>query len=90
MAPGEKEQIYAALIEAGRDPKDFDIMGGIMGLFKGVDDVADLDETCEQQLPFAVGSGATWVVAKPSQFINRAEEFPDFCRRYVQHIKALG
>jgi alkanesulfonate monooxygenase SsuD/methylene tetrahydromethanopterin reductase-like flavin-dependent oxidoreductase (luciferase family) len=90
MAPGEKEQIYAALIAAGRDPKDFDIMGGIMGMFKGADDVADLDETCEQQLPFAIESGATWVIAKPSQFISRAEEFPDFCRRYVKHIKALG
>jgi hypothetical protein len=33
------------LIEAGRDPKDFDIMCGIMGIFKGADDVADLDAT---------------------------------------------
>jgi probable F420-dependent oxidoreductase len=90
MAPGEKEQIYAALTAAGRDPKYFDIMGGIMGKFEGADDVADLDETCERQLPFNMESGAAWVVAKPSQFINRAEEFPDFCRRYVKHIKALS
>jgi alkanesulfonate monooxygenase SsuD/methylene tetrahydromethanopterin reductase-like flavin-dependent oxidoreductase (luciferase family) len=90
MAPGEKEQIYETLTAAGRDPKDFDIMGGIMGMFKGADDVADLAETCERQLPFNIASGAGWVVAKPSQFINRAEELPDFCRRYVKHIKALG
>jgi probable F420-dependent oxidoreductase len=90
MAPGEKEQIYAALTAAGRDPQDFDIVGGIMGKFNGADDVADLDATCARQLPFNIESGAGWVVAKPSQFIDRAEEFPDFCRRYVQHIKALG
>jgi probable F420-dependent oxidoreductase len=89
MAPGEKDRIYEALTAAGRDPKTFDIMGGIMGFFKGSDDVADLDEACKQ-IPANVKSGATAIVAKPSQFIRTKEEFPDFCRRFADQVKSAG
>jgi alkanesulfonate monooxygenase SsuD/methylene tetrahydromethanopterin reductase-like flavin-dependent oxidoreductase (luciferase family) len=89
MAPGEKDQIYAALRAAGRDPKTVDILGGIMGFFKGADDVADLEEAFEQ-LPMDVENGATAIIAKPSQFIRSLDEFPEFCRRFVERIKNLG
>ena len=88
MAPGEKEKLYAALAAAGRDPKDFDIMGGIMGHFKGPDDVADPEDGF-RQLPAALKAGSTAVVAKPSQFIRHPDELPDFCRRFVERVKAL-
>ena len=88
MAPGEKDQIYAALRAAGRDPKDFGMLGGIMGFFKGGNDVADLEEAFEQ-LPMGVANGATAIIAKPSQFIRSVDEFPAFCRRFVERIKQL-
>ena len=89
MAPGEKEKIYAALTAAGRDPKDFDIMGGIMGRFDGPDDLADLEDAFGQ-LPAVVSAGSTAVIAKPSQFIRHPDELPEFCRRFVERIKSLG
>jgi alkanesulfonate monooxygenase SsuD/methylene tetrahydromethanopterin reductase-like flavin-dependent oxidoreductase (luciferase family) len=89
MAPGEKDRIYEALTAAGRSPKTFDIMGGIMGSFKGPDDVADLDEACKQ-IPANLASGATTIIAKPSQYIRTKEEFPDFCRRFIDRVKAAG
>jgi len=88
MAPGEKDQIYAALRAAGRDPKDFGMLGGIMGFFKVSNDVADLEEAFEQ-LPMGVANGATAIIAKPSQFIRSVDEFPAFCRRFVERIKQL-
>jgi probable F420-dependent oxidoreductase len=89
MAPGEKDRIYAALIAAGRDPKTFDIMGGIMGTFKGSDDLADLDEACKQ-IPANVESGATTIICKPAQYIRTEDGFPDFCRRFIDRVKSAN
>jgi probable F420-dependent oxidoreductase len=87
MAPGEWDQICEALTAAGRDPKSFDVLGGIMGSFKGTDDVADLDEACKQ-IPTNVRSGATVIVAKPSQYIRSLDEFPAFCRRFADRVRS--
>jgi probable F420-dependent oxidoreductase len=89
MAPGEKDRIYEALTAAGRDTKNFDILGGIMGTFKGPDDLADLDEACKQ-IPVNVASGATVIICKPAQFIRTLDELPDFCRRFVDRVKSAG
>ena len=89
MAPGEKDRIYEALEAAGRDPKTFGILGGIMGTFKSSDDLADLDEACKQ-IPANLASGATVIIAKPSQYIRTLDEFPDFCRRFVDRVKSAG
>jgi alkanesulfonate monooxygenase SsuD/methylene tetrahydromethanopterin reductase-like flavin-dependent oxidoreductase (luciferase family) len=89
MAPGEKDRIYEALRAAGRDPKSFDIMGGIMGFFKGSDDLADLDEACKQ-IPANLESGATTIIAKPSQYIRTVDEFPDFCRQFIDRVRAAS
>ena len=59
-----------------------------MGFFNGADDVADLEEAFKQ-LPMGVANGATAIIAKPSQFIRSIDEFPEFCRRFVERIKDL-
>jgi hypothetical protein len=51
----------------------------MMGTFKSADDLANLDEAC-QQIPANVASGTTTIIAKLSQYIRTKDELPDFCR----------
>jgi probable F420-dependent oxidoreductase len=95
FAPGapiplaEREELFEALAEAGRDTASFDLMGGIIGTFDDVDDVADLDAALER---FRAERDYGWTAAiiKPTQFIRHPDELPDFCRKVVQRVKEMG
>lgn len=89
MHPGDKELLFDELKAAGRDLSSFDLMGGIMGFFKGADDVADIEQGFAQ-LQANRDFGATHVVAKPSQFIRHPDELPEFCRKFVTRVKEIG
>jgi probable F420-dependent oxidoreductase len=89
MYPGDKEVLFAGLEAAGRDLASFDLMGGIMGTFEGVDDVADWEQGFAQ-LQANRDFGATYVVAKPSQFVAELADFAEFCRMFAARVKAIG
>jgi alkanesulfonate monooxygenase SsuD/methylene tetrahydromethanopterin reductase-like flavin-dependent oxidoreductase (luciferase family) len=89
MYPGDKEVLFAGLEAAGRDLAGFDLMGGIMGMFVGTDDVADWEQGFAQ-LQANRDFGATYVVAKPSQFVAEFADFPEFCRTFAARVKAIG
>ena len=89
MFPGDKEVLFNALEAAGRDLSTFELMGGIMGLFAGADDVADWEQGFAQ-LQDNRDFGATYVVAKPSQFVACLADFPAFCRTFAERVKAIA
>ncbi len=89
MYPGDKEVLFEALTAAGRDLSTFDLMGGIMGLFEDADDVADWEKGFAQ-LQANRDFGASYVVAKPSQFVADLADFPKFCRAFAARVKAIG
>ena len=89
MFPGDKEILFDALRAAGRDPVPFDLMGGIMGRFEEQDDVSDW-EIGFAQLQANRDFGATYVVAKPSQFVRDLADFPRFCRAFADRVMANG
>ncbi len=64
-------------------------MGGIMGMLEGADDVADWEQGFSQ-LQANRDFGATYVVAKPSQFVADLADFPEFCRAFATRVKAIG
>jgi alkanesulfonate monooxygenase SsuD/methylene tetrahydromethanopterin reductase-like flavin-dependent oxidoreductase (luciferase family) len=89
MHPGDKDILFEALAAAGRDPAAFDMMGGIMGMFDGPDDVADWEQGFAQ-LQANRDIGSTYVVAKPSQFVRNRDDLPEFCRAFAERVKAIG
>lgn len=89
MHPGDKEILLEALTAAGRDTASFDLMGGIMGHLSAADDVADW-EAGFAQLQANRDFGASYVVAKPSQFVRDLADFPQFCRSFAARVQAIG
>jgi len=89
MYPGDKELLFDALANAGRDLATFDLMGGISGQFDGADDVADWEQGFAQ-LQANRDFGATYVVAKPSQFVADLADFPKFCSTFAARVAAIG
>jgi probable F420-dependent oxidoreductase len=85
----QRDLIFETAAAAGHDMSKLELMGGVMGIFKGPDDVADIQDAFDQ-LPKQKAFGSTAVVAKPSQFIRHIDELPEFCRRFVERVKEIG
>jgi len=78
----ELAPLWTALRQAGRDPGDVEVVGGIRGHFRRADGVADLDEAA-RAIPGQLEAGYTTICFKPSQYTDDPREVAALCRRLV-------
>lgn len=88
-APAELDLLRRALAEAGRDPDELELVGGIRGRFVSADAVADLDEALAQ-VPAVVERGFRSVCFKPSMYTDDPADLGDVCRRVVAAVEGAG
>jgi probable F420-dependent oxidoreductase len=77
--------IRAALADAGRDPSELEVIGGIRPRFTADDAPADLDEAMAA-IPGKIAQGCTSICFKPSQYTDDPAEVGDLCRRMVAAV----
>jgi len=82
------ERLRAALVEAGRDPSGFELVGGTRGRFLDADSPADLDEALAT-IPAQLERGFTSICIKPSQFLDDRSRHAEWCREVVRKVDLL-
>jgi probable F420-dependent oxidoreductase len=92
MGPPSEEdvaRVSAGLSAAGRDLRELELVGGIVGVFRDATSVASLNDALAS-VPPQLAVGVTSLVVKPSQFIDDAAQFPAFAREVVAKVAALA
>ena len=84
----ELERLRTALVEAGRDPAELEMVGGTRGRFLDPGGVADLDEALAV-IPPQLERGFTTICIKPSQFTDDPNDVGPLCREIVTRVEAL-
>jgi probable F420-dependent oxidoreductase len=74
--------LRAALVAAGRDPGELELVGGVRGSFAGVAGVADLGRALAS-IPPQLADGFTTFCVKPSQFTDDPDRVGALCREIV-------
>jgi probable F420-dependent oxidoreductase len=82
------ERVRSAMVDAGRDPAELEMVGGTRGRFPDPASVADLGEALAS-IPPQLERGFSTICIKPSQFIDDRAEIGRFCREVVEHVDAL-
>jgi probable F420-dependent oxidoreductase len=82
------ERLRSAMVAAGRDPAELELVGGTRGRFADADSVADLGEALAS-VPPQLARGFTTICIKPSQFIDDPNQVGAFCRDVLQRVDAL-
>jgi probable F420-dependent oxidoreductase len=82
------QRLRSAMAEAGRDPAGLEMVGGTRGRFPDATSVADLDDALAS-IPRQVARGFTTICIKPSQFIDKLDRFPAFCREVVERVAQM-
>lgn len=83
------ERVRNALRDAGRDPAQIEIVGGIRPRFPDASRPADLDEAAAS-IPDQVAAGYTAICFNPSQYVDEIAEVPAICRRLVALTSRAG
>ncbi|MGH2928198.1 MAG: TIGR03619 family F420-dependent LLM class oxidoreductase [Solirubrobacteraceae bacterium] len=78
----ELAPLWGALRDAGRDPAQLEVVGGIRGRFDRADGVADL-EAAAAAIPAQLRDGYTTICFKPSQYTDDPRQVGALCRRLV-------
>jgi probable F420-dependent oxidoreductase len=81
-------RVRAALVQAGRDPTGFELVGGTRGRFPDAAGPADLDEALAT-IPAQLERGFTSICIKPSQFLDDRSGHAEWCREVVRKVDAL-
>ncbi len=77
------------MLDAGRDPGELELVGGIRGRFPDAVGPADLDEALAS-VPSQVERGFTTLCFKPSMYIDDARDVALLCRSIATKLEALG
>jgi len=80
-------RIRSALRDAGRDPDQLEMIGGIRGSFPAGGGVADLGAAMAS-IPGQVERGFTAICFKPSMFTDDPAAVGDVCRRVIARIES--
>ncbi len=81
-------RLRAALVQAGRDPAGFELVGGTRARFTDAESPADLDEALAT-IPAQLERGFTSFCIKPSQFLDDRSRHAEWCREVVRKVDAL-
>lgn len=89
-SPSEEdlERLRSAMSAAGRDLSELEMVGGTRGRFPDAAATAHLGEALAS-IPAQLERGFTTICIKPSQFIDRLEEFPAFCRDVMKRVATM-
>jgi probable F420-dependent oxidoreductase len=85
MSDAELAGLDEAMREAGRDPAELEMVGGLRGTFPDADSTADLAEAVEA-VPEQLARGYTSFCFKPNQFTDDVAEWGDVCREAVARV----
>lgn len=85
----ELDLLRRSLVDAGRDPVEVEMVGGIRGRFRDSVGPADVDEALEH-LPAQLDAGFGTICFKPSMFIDEARDVEAFCRSLVRKVEAIA
>ena len=88
LTDDELARLRAALADAGRDPDELEMVGGIRGRFPDADSVADLGEAAEA-IPAQVERGFRTICFKPSMFTDDPRDVGRVCRELVDRVAPL-
>jgi alkanesulfonate monooxygenase SsuD/methylene tetrahydromethanopterin reductase-like flavin-dependent oxidoreductase (luciferase family) len=83
------ERLRSAMVAAGRDLVELEMVGGTRGRFADADGVADLGEALAS-IPAQLERGFTTICIKPSQFIDELNQIGSFCREVVERVDGLA
>jgi probable F420-dependent oxidoreductase len=86
--PGELERLREAMVAAGRDPAELELVGGTRGTFADRSSVADLGQALAA-VPPQLEQGFTTICVKPSQFTDDPAQVGAFCRDVVRRVASL-
>jgi probable F420-dependent oxidoreductase len=78
----ELRALSDAMVAAGRDPDELEMVGGIRGRFPDVSSVADLAEAAEA-IPAQLERGFGTICFKPSMFTDDARDVGRVCRELM-------
>jgi probable F420-dependent oxidoreductase len=88
VTPSDLDRLLSAMAEAGREPRELELVGGTRATFRASDDVADLDDALAS-VPGQVARGFTTICVKPSQFVDDPDRVGAFCRDVVERVGVL-
>jgi probable F420-dependent oxidoreductase len=83
------ERLNEAMVAAGRDLAELELVGGTRGRFPDAGSVADLDEALAS-IPDQVARGFTTICVKPNQFEDDLARIPALLARMVERVAELG
>jgi probable F420-dependent oxidoreductase len=86
--PAELDALRRALDDAGRDPKQLELVGGIRGRFPDERSTASIDEALEQ-VPPQLAAGYTAICFKPSMYTDDPAAVPELCSHVVRSIRQM-
>jgi probable F420-dependent oxidoreductase len=86
---GDVERLEEAMAEAGRDMREFEMIGGTRGAFTDATGVADLEQALAS-IPPQVAQGFTSFCIKPSQFTDDPAQVGPLCREIVARVSAIA
>ncbi|WP_331766483.1 TIGR03619 family F420-dependent LLM class oxidoreductase [Embleya sp. NBC_00896] len=84
----ELTALRAALTEAGRDPADLEMVGGIRPTFPDAHSPAPIALALES-IPEQLARGFTTICVKPSQYTDDLAEVGPLCKEIVRRVAAL-
>ena len=82
------ERLRSAMVAAGREMGELEMVGGTRGRFVGPEGVAHLGQALAS-IPAQLERGFTTICIKPSQFIDDPDEIGAFCGDVVERVDAL-
>jgi probable F420-dependent oxidoreductase len=86
--PSELDELRRAMHDAGRDPDDLELVGGIRGRFPDEGSTASIGEALEQ-VPPQLRAGYTAICFKPSMYTDDPDAVPELCSHVVRSIRQM-
>ncbi len=87
--PEELERLRVAMVAAGRDIADLEMIGGIRGRFPDATSTADVAEAFAS-VPAQLAAGYTSICFKPSMYTDDPAEVGELCRQLVAMAEAAA
>ena len=88
LSAGELDRLAAAMLTAGREPGELELVGGTRAVFPDERSVADLGAALAS-IPEQMAQGFSTFCFKPSQFTDDAGAVGALCREVIARVAAL-